>query len=328
MKLLRWIVPLTIAAAVVLTAPHLQGRGDAANESAAPSSPLADGAFWKLWGDGQAELASYDLIFPRYGELRKGTAVLVFVTESFSNEARVKADPGKHPKSDEFPVMKLNRVQDFSTGVYDYNLMTSVFVALSAVNGAPAGVPTKITFSAQEWCGHVFHELLFGERGIRSVRYSYFDGEGDQDWKLERKAGGFAEDALLHWARGLAEPRLASGESKQVPFLISCQTSRLQHRPVEWTTATLSRGKGTHTIQVPAGLLEVETFKADIADGRKWTIDVEAALPHRIVRWESSDGEKGELLAADRMKYWEMNEEKFSGDVRRLHLTPRPQRTM
>jgi len=321
MELRRWIVPMTVAAAVALAAPHVQGRGDAAKA-------IADDAFWKLWGDGQAELASYDLTFPRYGELRKGTAVLIFVTEQFSNDARVKADPGKHPKSDEFPVMKLNRVQDFATGIYDYNLMTSAFVALTPVNGAPAGSPTKITFSAQEWCGHVFHELLFDEHAIRSTRSSYFDGEGDQEWKLERKADGFAEDALLLWARGFAEPRLASGESKKVPFLISCQTSRLQHRPVEWTTATLSRGKGVQTIPVPAGSIEVETCTADIADGRKWTILVEAASPHRIVRWESSEGEKGDLLAAERMKYWEMNDERFSTEVKRLNLTPRPHRTM
>lgn len=328
MKLLRWIVPLTIATVVALAAPHFQGRGEAAKDSKATSPILADDAFWKFWGDGRGEVSSYDLTFPRYGELRKGTAVLIFVTEPFSNEARVKADPGKHPKSDEFPVMKLNRIQDFATGIYDYNLMTSTFVALTPVNGYPAGSPTKIAFSAQDWCGHVFQELLFDAKGIRYTNHSYFDGEGDQERALDRKPDGFAEDALLLWARGFVEPRLARGESKEVPFLISCQASRLLHRPLEWTSATLSRGQESKTIGVPAGSFEVETSVAEAADGRKWTIDVEAAAPHRIVRWETNDGEKGELLAGERMKYWEMNDEKFAGDVKRLHLTPRPARTM
>ena len=45
---------------------------------------------------------------------------------------------GKHPASDEFPVIKLNRV-GLLTGIYDYNLLTSAAVALIAkVNGAPA----------------------------------------------------------------------------------------------------------------------------------------------------------------------------------------------
>src|SRR5437879_1004520 len=61
--------------------------------------PLAGAAraedFWKWWGDGKAELDGYALTQPRYGEPREGTAVLVFVTEDFSDSARVKADPGK-----------------------------------------------------------------------------------------------------------------------------------------------------------------------------------------------------------------------------------------
>src|SRR5690348_13231592 len=93
--------------------------------SNAPVQPPAfDAAFWKQWGDGRAELSGYDLTFPRYGQLRRGVAVTVFVTETFSNSLRVKADPGKHPPADEFPVMKLNLVEDYQTGIYDYNDMT------------------------------------------------------------------------------------------------------------------------------------------------------------------------------------------------------------
>ena len=32
--------------------------------SPAPASPAFDDAFWKVWGDGQAELAAYDLVPP------------------------------------------------------------------------------------------------------------------------------------------------------------------------------------------------------------------------------------------------------------------------
>ena len=44
--------------------------------------------FWKLWGDGNAELAGYDLTYSRYGQLRSGTAVSIFVTEDFSDSLR------------------------------------------------------------------------------------------------------------------------------------------------------------------------------------------------------------------------------------------------
>src|SRR5215472_14166548 len=134
-----------------------------AGRSAAPNAtePSFGDSFWKRWGDGKGELSSYYLTFPRYGELRKGLAITVFVTETFSNSLRVKSDPGKHPKSDEFPVIKLNLVEDFSTGIYDYNLLTSAFVALAPINGRPAGAATKVSFTSQEWCGNVYGQALF-----------------------------------------------------------------------------------------------------------------------------------------------------------------------
>src|SRR5882672_3258663 len=54
---------------------------------AAPAGPGPEfgDAFWKHWGDGRGELAGYDLEIPRYGPLRHGVAVTIFVTETFSN---------------------------------------------------------------------------------------------------------------------------------------------------------------------------------------------------------------------------------------------------
>ena len=48
---------------------------------------------WKeYWYSGKAEITSYDLEQARYGELRKGEAVLVFVTEDFLPEEQVKVN--------------------------------------------------------------------------------------------------------------------------------------------------------------------------------------------------------------------------------------------
>ena len=117
--------------------------GSIAIAGGTPDRPAFGAEFDQHWSDNKAEIAGYDLVTPRYGQLRKGTAVAIFVTEPFSNSARVKADPGEHSPDDEFPVLKLNLVEDYPTGVYDYNLMTSVFVALRPVNNLPAGTPTK-----------------------------------------------------------------------------------------------------------------------------------------------------------------------------------------
>lgn len=299
----------------------------AALDRAAPDAPAFDDSFWKRWGDGKAELAGYDLTFPRYGELRKGIAVAVFVTETFSNAERVKSDPGKHPKSDEFPVMKLNLVQDYSTGIYDYNLMTSAFVALAPVNGWPAGSATKVSFSSQEWCGNVYEQAIFDAGAARLSSHSYFDGEADRSGMLAIPPGALDGDALLLWARGFAAPVLAPGERRQVPLVQSLRTARLLHRPVTVIGATLTRLSAPMRVTVPAGALEVERRTVEIAGGPTWTILVEAAEPRRVVEWQTSDGEKASLLASDRLEYWKMHSESDVGALARLGLKRRPPRT-
>ncbi|MEM9883181.1 MAG: septum formation inhibitor Maf, partial [Planctomycetota bacterium] len=98
------------------------GNGAAADELWMPPAYGED--FGAVWYDGRAEMASYRLTYPRYGELREGTAVAVTVTEPFNGEQRVKADA---VGDETYGVLKLNLMEDFPTGVYEYNLMTSVF---------------------------------------------------------------------------------------------------------------------------------------------------------------------------------------------------------
>lgn len=279
--------------------------------------------FWKTWGDGMAELAGYDLTFPRYGEPRRGTAVTIFIPEAFSKSLRVKADPGKHPDGDLVPVMKLNLVEDFPTGFYDYNLMTTVFTTLSPEAGRPAGAPLKVSFSAQEWCGQVFAELLFDATSIRRESRSYFDGEADQSGTLDYPADGMAEDALLAWARGLAAPHLAPGESREVPMLTSLSFSRTRHQPLAWRKAALSRDAAPARVTVPAGTFQADVVRAAIEGGRTWTLHVERSAPHRVLRWESSDGEKGELIRSARLAYWKMNGKGKESALAGLGLRPR-----
>jgi len=289
--------------------------------------PRFDATFWQTWGDGQAELAGYDLTYPKYGAPRRGIAVAIFVTETFSNSARVKADPGKHPASDEFPVMKLILMKDYQTGIYDYHDMLSVFVALAPVNGRPAGSPAKVSFSSQEWCGHFYSQLLFDSAAIRADAHSYFDGEGDQQRRLDYPAAGVSEDALLLWARGMAGPVLAPGETRVVPLLTALPTARETHAPLAWRKATLSRAPQPYRISVPAGTFDAELYQARIDGGPQYKFFVGTSGARRILQWESSTGEKAVLLASDRLKYWELSGPGGKRALRRLGLSPRPLRT-
>ena len=302
-------------------------RAPAPQVAAAAGPPQFGDAFWKQWGDGRAELAGYVLDTPRYGALRHGTAVTIFVTETFSNARRVKADPGRHPKRDEFPVMKLNLVQDFATGVYDYNLMTSAFTALTPVNARPAGAPTKVSFGAQEWCGHVYAQVLFDARSARFAAHSYFDAEADSETSFACPNDALAEDALLTWARGLSAPMLAPGDSAAAPLVSSLREARLLHQSLDVSPARFRCAAARESVTVPAGRFETDVRTVEVAGGRTWTFWVESHDPHRIVQWACSDGERAQLLGSDRLAYWKLNAPGGEQYLAGLGLTPRPPRT-
>ncbi|MEO1229393.1 MAG: hypothetical protein AAFZ18_10840, partial [Myxococcota bacterium] len=258
---------------------------------------------------------------PRYGQARSGTVVHVFVTEPFSYEARVKADPGRHPKSDTFPVLKLNEARDFQTGIYDYNHMTSVFVALGDHPKTRRGHPTKITFSGQEWCGMIFEQLRFEPKRIDQHRFSYFDGEGEAKMALDHPSGGVTMDELPIWLRGLtAGPPLAPGASTSMPILPSIQRTRMLHRELAWIRGEVARAPAPETVEVPYGRFEADRYTVRLTNGETWSYWVESAWPRRILRWDGPSGEKAELLGSDRLPYWQLHDEGHEKLLKRIGL--------
>lgn len=279
--------------------------------------------FWPHWGDGKAELDGYRLTQPRYGAAREGTLVWIFVTEDFSESARVKADPGKHPPADVFPVLKLNAAKEFQTGVYDYDLMTSVFATVEPRYGRAAGQPTKIVFSSQEWCGAMFEHLLFSEKELARKRFSYFDGEGDALDQLELPKDLQTVEGLPVVVRGLLGEPLRPGEKRSYTFLPSVERGRLLHRALAWEKGTLQRGEGSERVTVPAGSFEVEVYTA-VVGKETYRFEVERAYPRRIVRYTVSDGEKAELVGSARLPYWALNGPGQETALEKIGLRARP----
>jgi hypothetical protein len=288
---------------------------------ALPATATADD-FWKHWGDGKAELDGYALTEPRYGQLREGTAVTIFVTEDFSDAVRVKADPGKHPAADVSPVIKLNLVRDFQTGIYDYNTMTSTFLRTEPVKGAPPLSLAKTSFSSQEWCGHVYMQWL--PRGARLVgtSHSYFDGEADATPELELPEGAVFEDALPILVRGLRGDWLQPGQTKQVPFLRSQLRTRLLHVPAKWGEATVSRAPATSEVKTALGTLRAITYTVAEKGGDTITFTVEEAAPHRLLAWKSSSGEAARILGSARLEYWKLHDNGDEKYLKQLGLVP------
>ena len=311
---------LCVAVAVLGAFAAYSASAPTASSVPSAPSPLSaelSRAFWSHWGDGRAEMNAYRLVQPRYAAPRKGTAVLIYVTEDFSDRLRVKADPGKHPPSDVYPVLKLNAIRDFQTGIYDYNVMTSVFARVDA--GWPIA---KVSFSSQEWCGHVYHQLLPRGDSVTGWSHSYFDGEADATEKLSMPARGVMEDALPILLRGWAGAYLSPGGSATVPFLPSLLRARLEHRPLAWGRATIALTADTDEVEVPAGRFEVRTWTVTPEDGPQATYQIEAASPHRLVRWATDAGELAELRGSERLAYWKLNGPGGEESLKRLGLQP------
>lgn len=287
-------------------------------------------AFESHWQDGKAELDGYRYTVTRYGQPRHGTAVMIFVTEPFSDRKRVKVDhPNANPK-DTFEALKLNFVRDFQTGIYDYNTMSSLFVRSRDFS------PVKISFTSAEWCGHVYEEMLFEGARIADRYSSYFEDEsGSRELNLKEK--GLAEEELCIRLRGLRGEWLKPGERRKVPFLASAFYRRLAHAPLSWAEATIERGGKAETITVPAGRFGAYVYTVTVPGVRQGRFWIEEGYPHRIVRWEwkpvagSAAGgshrspaealDAGELTGSLRVPYWRLNGVGGEAYLKQLGLT-------
>jgi len=269
-------------------------------------SAVADPDFGAHWHDGKAEMDGYRLELTRYGESRRGEAVMVFVTEPFSLSQRVKLDDPSRNPSDAVDVLKLNLVRDFQTGIYDYNTMVSVFSRSDDFS------PLKVSMSSAEWCGHVYEEQIVRSRAVDVRTLSYFEGEsgtGSIPWRDH----GVLEDQLYVLLRGLRGPYLSPGGRRDVPMLPGSLVGRLTHRPAAWTTATIERRAATERVDVPAGTFDAMVYTVT-TPSRTGRFDIEEAYPHRILRWSwtsrgsgrgtSEADERGELTGSARLEYW------------------------
>lgn len=177
------------------------------------------------WNQGKAELNRYDLQQNRYESLHPGEVVLIFVKEDFLTDRQVKNDYYRNPNST--PVLKTNQIRRFTTGLYDYSVMTSVFTPMDGSE------TSKVTFSAQDWCGQVFGQINYRDGAYHHQLYSYFESEGDV---TESAKADLLEDELFNQIR-LLGPEVPTGTFALIP---SMTYLRLRHQPFAPYRADLS----------------------------------------------------------------------------------------
>jgi len=120
------------------------------------------------------------------------------------------------------------------------------------------------------------------------------------------------------WARGMAWPVLKAGETREVPALLAMQVSRFKKGPVQWGKVVLSR----------TSMEAFDVFRAKLSDGRERVYEVEKAAPFRVLKYSTSEGVEGVLVASERMKYWELNKPEGVKALEKLKLGVRAARTM
>ena len=249
--------------------------------------------FKSYWYAGDAEVTSYKLEQARYGELRDGHAVLVYVTEPFLAKEQVKAD---RSNPNNISVLKLNSTKKYLTGIYPYSIMSSTFYPVNDNQHA-----IKISNSVQEWCGHVYSQLNNREEFVVKS-YSYFEGEADQEFKLPKT---WLENEI--WTKIRINPaELPQGEIEIIPSLEYIRTG---HKPIKAYSATamLSQegSRTTYSIEYP----ELS---------RTLSIEFSSNFPYTIEGWtetfKSGFGPNAKMLTSKATKmqvlktaYWRQN---------------------
>ncbi len=230
--------------------------------------------FTKTWYAGKAELSSFTLQQARYGEIRNGEAVLIFVTEDFSGDKLVKLDAPEN-SSDKIRVLKMNMAKKFVTGIYPYSMMLSVFSPVSK-NGEEKTIKTSCT--SQEWCGHSFSQLKLSGNSYNWQLHSYFEKEGEQDKKIDAV---LLEDEL--WSRIRLNPAtLPQGNIDVIPGLF---WQRLSHTEMNNQNAVLTLSKSDSIVNENNARVYTLFFPKD---NRTLQIYFQPAFPHQILGWQES----------------------------------------
>jgi hypothetical protein len=245
--------------------------------------------FKDYWFAGEGEITSYKLEQARYGEIREGEAVMVYVTEDFLPDIQVKTD---NYNKNNIKVLKLNALKNFNTGIYPYSIMQSTFYPISNNQHA-----IKVSCSVQEWCGHAYTQLN-NKQQFDVDSHSYFESESDKNFSLEKS---ILENEL--WTQLRIDPKsLPIGNLKIIP---SFEFLRLRHVPLKAYEANVEITDSVYSISYP----ELD---------RTLKIVYNNVFPFEILSWEetfkSGFGPNSKILTtkATRLKtiksaYWEKN---------------------
>lgn len=298
---------------------NTQENSEQSNVPYRPDADIQTQAFKDYWYAGEAELSHYDLQQIRYGEVRNGEAILVFVTEPFLTDKQVKLESEAEGR-DTQTVLKLNFLKEFVTGIYEYNVMTSTFTPVNA-NDHPRSL--KVASSSQEWCGTTWSQLNLRDGQYQVTGHSYFENEGDYETMLDAV---WLEDEIWTQLR-LSPTLLPEGEIEIIPASFGV---RRNHSGWSVEKAITKKQNWTGGAMPGDSLM---AYSIDYVDrDRKLTIIYESTAPYRIAGWiQSQETRSGETLEARSVRthiitepYWKMNANSDTNMRQKLGLESSP----
>ncbi len=266
---------------------------------------VSENQFADYWYKGEAEICSYTIKQNRYGEIREGKQIMVFVTEDFSKSKHVKLDYPEENWRDKVSVLKLNRIIHFITGIYDYSMMASIF---TPVDYAKHPNSLKAISTVQEWCGQTSTQLNLNGNSYQINSLSYFEAEGDDKFQI---GTALLEDEIWNKIR-INPSSIPIGNIEVIPSLFS---SRLLHKKLKPTQARL-RIENKESMSY----LILEYLHVD----RTLKIGFETEFPHKILNWEETQNgqifSSGQLLESIKSAYWKENGSDFEYRRKELKL--------
>ncbi len=249
-----------------------------------------------------AEVNTYVSQQSQYGHLHPGEAVLIFVTEDFLTNKHVKNESGQSRHST--PVLKTNLMQHFTTGLYQYSIMTSVFTPTDA-RSQPHTL--KINTSSQDWCGQSFIQLNKAANQYQVQQFSYFESEGDRRFTVPL---ALAEDELFNRIR-LDPQAIATGTVEMLPGTLFTRLMHIDFKPYP----VVIRRENYHGNAFEGSALSALSIYYPAFD-RTLEIVYLRQFPFQIEGWTDTYPVRGGQVltttfrrkATGRMPYWTMHE--------------------
>lgn len=254
-------------------------------------------AFKDYWYSGNAEITSYALQQERYGEMREGIALNVFVTEDFLPDVQVKT---KNVSEKNVSVLKLNQTKNFNTGIYQYAIMSSTFSPITNTSHA-----LKVSTSIQEWCGQEYIQLN-NRKDFEIDSHSYFEGEADQKLSLKKT---WLENEIWNLIR-INPEELPTGDLMIIP---SFEYLKLYHKEIREHNAFASLKQGESITIYTLNYNDLQ---------RELMIFFKSTFPYEIEKWEevnvAAQNDTLRLrttatkLKTIRTDYWNQNRNEFT----------------